>query len=127
MPKAAEDHPKHAASLAAQLQNDRNPLVSESKRRKRKRRAREEDEAAEDSEQVISGKPGRQILTLAREQQEEEYRDDESKGREEMQWRISQMFGNLFSTRLIVERTEWKKIPSTEMKSTMNTMLRRLL
>ena len=91
MPKAAEAYPKHSVSLAAQLQNDRDPLVSDSKQRKRKRKARMEDEAAEDSEQVISGKPGRQILTLAREQQEEEYRDDESEGGEEMQWRISQM------------------------------------
>ena len=92
MPKAAKDRLKHSASLSAQLQNDKNPQVSASKRAKRKRKAEEEDDTRENSEQIISGKIGRQILTMAREQQEEAEDDGESEAEEEMRWRESRMY-----------------------------------
>lgn len=95
MPKAAKDRPKHATSLTAQLQNDRNPLASQSKRSKRKRNAEKENDLDDDGEQVVSGKLGRQIMTMAREQQEaledgEEIDSDEEE-EDTMQWRDSQM------------------------------------
>ena len=95
MPKAEKERPKHATSLAAQLQNDRNPLVSQSKRAKWKRNVQEQEERDEEGEQVVSGKLGRQILTMAREQQEA-LEEDEEAGSEEgeedtMKWRDSQM------------------------------------
>jgi hypothetical protein len=91
MPKAAKDRLKHSASLSAQLQNDKNPQVSESHRSKRKRKAEKEEASRENGEQVISGKMGRQILTMAREQQEEAKDDEESELEDEMRWRESQM------------------------------------
>lgn len=95
MPKTAKDRPKHATSLSAQLQNDRNPLASQSKRSKRKRNAEKENDLDDDGEQVVSGKLGRQIMTMAREQQEaledgEEIDSDEEE-EDTMQWRDSQM------------------------------------
>ena len=92
MPKAAKDRLKHSASLSAQLQNDKNPQVFVSKRAKRKRKAEEEDDTRENSEHIISGKIGRQILTMAREQQEEAEDDGESEAEEEMRWRESRMY-----------------------------------
>ena len=95
MPKAEKERPRHATSLAAQLQNDRSPLVSQSKRAKRKRNAREQEERDAEGEQVVSGKLGRQILTMAREQQEalEEGEEIGSEEDEEdtMKWRDTQM------------------------------------
>jgi hypothetical protein len=95
MPKAEKERPRHAASLAAQLQNDRNPLVSQSKRAKRKRNAREQEEVDEEGEQIVSGKLGRQILTMAREQQEALEEDEEAESDDDdedtMKWRDSQM------------------------------------
>jgi hypothetical protein len=97
MPKTTKERPKHATSLSSQLQNDRNPLASQSKRSKRKRDVQErEDLEEEDGEQVVSGKLGRQIMTMAREQQEaleDGDEDGESDEEEEdtMQWRDSQM------------------------------------
>jgi hypothetical protein len=90
MPKAEKDRLKHSASLSVQLQNDKNPQVSESKRAKRKRKVEEED-SRENGEQVISGKLGRQILTMAREQQQEAENDEESEVEDEMRWRESEM------------------------------------
>jgi hypothetical protein len=69
MPKAVKDRPKHRASLTAQLQNDRDPLVADSKWAKRKRKA--DEEALQDKDDVISGKQGQQIIAMAREQQHE--------------------------------------------------------
>ena len=94
MPKAEKERPKHTTSLTAQLQNDRNPLASQSKRSKRKRNAENEDDLEDDGEQVVSGKLGRQIMTMAREQQEaleggEEEEEEEEE--ETMRWRDSQM------------------------------------
>lgn len=95
MPKAEKERPRHATSLAAQLQNDRNPLVSQSKRAKRKRNTREQEELDGEREQVVSGKLGRQILTMAREQQEALEGDEEIESEEDeentMKWRDSQM------------------------------------
>jgi hypothetical protein len=89
MPKAVKERLKHSASLTAQLQNDRSPLVSDSKRAKRKRKAHEE---TLDKDDVISGKQGRQILALAREQLDETQENHESEGEEELRWRESQMY-----------------------------------
>ena len=91
MPKAVKDRLKHSASLSAQLQNDKSPQVSESKRSKRKRKAEEEQDSRENGEQVISGKMGRQILSMAREQQEEATDDEESEVEDGMRWRENQM------------------------------------
>jgi hypothetical protein len=91
MPKAVKDRPKHSASLSAQLQNDRDPQVSESKRAKQKRKAEEEEDSRENGDQVIRGKISRQILAMAREQQDEVDDNEESEGEDEMKWRESQM------------------------------------
>ena len=97
MPKTTKERPKHATSLSSQLQNDRNPLASQSKRSKRKRDAQErEDLEDDDGEQVVSGKLGRQIMTMAREQQEaledgEEDGESDEEEEDTMQWRDSQM------------------------------------
>jgi hypothetical protein len=90
MPKAAKERAKHSASLAAQIQNDKDPQVSVSKRAKMKRKAQDEAEAEQSREQVIEGKLGRQILTMAREQMDEED-EDESEQENEMKWREAQV------------------------------------
>ena len=95
MPKAAKERPKHSASLAIQLQHDKNPETSPSKRSKRKRKAQDDDE--ETNEQIISGKMSRQILALAREQQEEEEEnengeEDENENEEEMKGREQERY-----------------------------------
>ena len=87
MPKAPKDRPKHSASLSTQLQNDKDPQVSESKRAKRKRQADDEEDTRRNGDQVISGKIGRQILTMAREQQDEAEDEEESEREDEMRWR----------------------------------------
>jgi len=80
--------------------------VSKSKRAKRKRKA-EEDEKASDAEQIVSGKVSRQILAMAREQQDEAEleEEEESEGEDqEMKWRE-----NRFALRfclLMSERTK---------------------
>jgi hypothetical protein len=91
MPKAPKERLKHSSSLSAQLQNDGDPQVSESKRAKRKRKAEEEEGNTEGGEQVISGKMGRQILAMAREQQDEEEVEEESEQEDSLHWRESQM------------------------------------
>lgn len=90
MPKAAKERAKHSASLAAQIQNDKDPQVSVSKRAKMKRKAQDEAEAEQSREQVIEGKLGRQILTMAREQMDDEDEDD-SEQENEMKWREAQV------------------------------------
>ena len=92
MPKAAKERVKHSASLAAQIENDKDPKVSVSKRAKRKRKAEDEEEAEERKEQIIEGKLGRQILTMAREQIDDEEEEDKSEEEDEMKWRESQMY-----------------------------------
>jgi hypothetical protein len=96
MPKATKERPKHAASLSVQLQSDRHPLASESKRSQKKRKAVEDQEAEKDvREQVVDGKLGRQILRMAQEQQEEEDNEEESLSEEEeedMKWRDIEYF-----------------------------------
>jgi hypothetical protein len=91
MPKAVKERPRHAASLGVQLQNDRDPVVSDSKRAKRKRKAAEDGGELDNGESVISGKLGRQILAIAREQQEEADEDQESEQDEELGWRENQL------------------------------------
>jgi hypothetical protein len=93
MPKAVKERAKHSASLAAQIQNDKNPQVSVSKRAKMKRQAQDEAEAEQSREQVIEGKLGRQILTMAREQMDDEDEDeDDSEQENEMKWREAQVW-----------------------------------
>ena len=88
MPKAVKERPTHATSLTTQLQNDRDPIVSESKRAKRKRKA---DEVEDVHERIISGKMGRRILAMAREQQDEGTGDQESQEDNELNWREKEM------------------------------------
>ena len=96
MPKVAKERPRHKASLAAQLQNDRDSSVPSSNRAKRKRKAAEagEDGADKTGEQIIGGKLGNQILTMARQQLEEEEEekgeDNNESGDEDMKWREAQ-------------------------------------
>jgi hypothetical protein len=90
MPKAVKERAKHSASLAAQIQNDKDPQVSVSKRAKMKRQAQDEAEAEQSREQVIEGKLGRQILMMAREQMDDEDEDD-SEQENEMKWREAQV------------------------------------
>ena len=90
MPKATKERAKHSASLAAQIQNDKDPQGSVSKRAKRRRKAEDEEEAEQKREQVIEGKPGRQILTMAREQMDDE-EDEDSEQENEMRWRDAQV------------------------------------
>ena len=91
MPKTAKERVKHTTSLANQLQLDKNPELSESKRTKRQRSAQDVEEKAENGDQVIGGKLGRQILTMAREQQDEIEENQESEEEEEdMRWRENQ-------------------------------------
>ena len=87
MPKAAKERPKHAASLSNQILADKNPYATESKRSKRKRKAEGNEEAEE--QQVISGKLSQQILTIAREQLNEE-EEEVSENEDEMTWRDPQ-------------------------------------
>lgn len=91
MPKTPKERVKHSTSLANQLQLDKNPQLSESKRAKRQRSTQDED-TAENGDQVISGKMGRQILTMAREQQDEVEEDKESEDDEDMRWRENQEY-----------------------------------
>lgn len=94
MPKAPKERLQHSSSLSAQLQNDGDLLVSESKRAKRKRKAEEEEENPERRDQVISGKMGRRILEMAREQQDEEEAEGEAEeeaDKQNSQWRESNM------------------------------------
>lgn len=126
MPKAEKERVKHAASLASQIENDKDPQVSVSKRAKRKRKAEDNEEAEEKKEQIIEGKLGRQILTMAREQIDEEEEQD-SEQEDEMKWRESQVYIVLWVPGLMAETREWKKIPtSTLTKKSMrrNTMQR---
>jgi hypothetical protein len=116
MPKAVKERPKHSASLTAQLQNDRSPLVSDSKRAKRKRKA---DEDTLDKDDVISGKQSRQILVLAREQQDETQDNHESEGEEELRWREGQMYCPYAA--LIVEMRE-RILTNTPMKRNTRSM-----
>ena len=90
MPKTTKERMKHTTSLANQLQLDKNPQLSESKRTKRQRSTQDVEEKAENGDQVISGKLGRQILTMAREQQDEIEEDRESEEEEDMRWRENQ-------------------------------------
>lgn len=126
MPKAEKERVKHAASLATQIENDKDPQVSVSKRAKRKRKAEDDEEAEEKKEQIIEGKIGRQILTMAREQIDEEEEED-SEQEDEMKWRESQVYIVLWVPGLMAETREWKKTPTSTLtkKSTRrNTMQR---
>jgi len=91
MPKAAKERAKHSTSLAAQIQNDKDPQVSVSKRAKMKRKAQDEVEAEQSGEQVIEGKLGRQILMMAREQMDDEDDEDDSEQENETKWREAQV------------------------------------
>jgi len=92
MPKAAKERAKHSASLATQIQNDKDPQISVSKRAKRRRKVEDEEGAEQKGEQlVIEGKLGHQILTMAREQMDDE-EEDESEQENEMKWREAQMW-----------------------------------
>jgi hypothetical protein len=91
MPKAAKERVKHSTSLANQLQLDKSPQLSESKRAKRQRSTQEEDTEG-NGDQVISGKMGRQILTMAREQQDEVEEDEEPEEDKDMRWRDNQEY-----------------------------------
>jgi hypothetical protein len=126
MPKAEKERVKHAASLASQIENDKDPQVSVSKRAKRKRKAEDDEEAEEKKEQIIEGKLGRQILTMAREQIDEEEEQD-SEQEDEMKWRESQVYIVLWVPGLMAETREWKKIPTctlTKKSMRRNTMQR---
>ena len=90
MPKAAKVRVKHGASLAAQIESDKDPKVTVSKRAKRKRKTEDEEETEEGKEQIIKGKLGRQILTMAREQVDDE-EEEEIEEEDEMKWRESQV------------------------------------
>jgi hypothetical protein len=90
MPKTTKERVKHTTSLANQLQLDKNPQLSDSKRAKRLRSAQEIEEKVANGDQVISGKMGRQILAMAREQQDEIEEDQESEAEEDMRWRENQ-------------------------------------
>jgi hypothetical protein len=90
MPKAVKERPTHATSLTTQLQNDRDPIVSDSKRAKRKRKA-DEAEDVHNGERIISGKMGRRILAMAREQQDEGTGDQESQEDDGLNWREKEM------------------------------------
>ena len=90
MPKAAKERAKHSASLAAQIQNDKDSQASVSKRAKMKRKAQDEAEAEQSRERVVEGKLGRQILTMAREQMDDED-EDESEQENEVKWREAQV------------------------------------
>jgi len=85
MPKAAKERPKHLASLSAQILTDKSPYATESKRSKRKRKAEDNDEPEE--QQVVSGKLSQQILTMAREQLNEDEAEEMSEREDEMTWR----------------------------------------
>jgi len=91
MPKAVKERAKHSASLAAQIQNDKDPQISVSKRAKRKRKAEDEADAEQKGDQVIDGKLGRQILTMAKEQMDDED-GDQSEHENETKWREAQMW-----------------------------------
>ena len=127
MPKATKERPKHSASLTSQLQNDRSPVVSESQRAKRKRKEVEAKEAEDQGELIVAGKMSRQILAMAREQQEEDEDEivSEEKGSdEEMKWRENEY--GLFIVILTAERI-WKILMNIPMKkSTTGTMQRKL-
>ena len=90
MPKAPKERVKHSASLTAQIQNDEDPQLSVSKRSNRKRKVEDEEESEEKGEKVIEGKLGQQILTMAREQLDDD-QDDESEETNEMRWRETRM------------------------------------
>jgi len=85
MPKAAKERPKHSASLSAQILTDKSPYATESKRSKRKRKA--EDNDGLEGEHLVSGKLSQQILTMAREQLNEEEAEENSEHEDEMKWR----------------------------------------
>jgi hypothetical protein len=91
MPKAVKERRKHSVSLSTQLQNDKEPLVSESKRARHKRKAGEDKETAENGNQVIDAKLSRQILTMARKQLDEVEDAESSEEDSEWQWRESQL------------------------------------
>jgi hypothetical protein len=121
MGKATKDRPQHSASLAAQLQNGKEPLVSKSKRAKRKQVA--EDAEENSGERVV--KVSRQIRKMAREQQDEEEleREDISEEEEEeMKWRENQYSAAVF--RLMEGTRTWMRIPRSipTRKSTMRNM-----
>lgn len=86
MPKAEKERLKHAASLSNQILADKSPYATESKRSKRKRKSEENEETA----QVVSGKLSEQILTIAREQLDEEEAEKVSENEDEMTWRDPQ-------------------------------------
>jgi hypothetical protein len=87
MPKAAKERPKHAASLSNQILADKSPYATESKRSKRKRKS---EENGQTEEQVVSGKLSQQILTIAREQLDEEDEDEVRGDEDEITWRNPQ-------------------------------------
>jgi len=97
MPKATKERTKHNASLAAQLQNERDNLLSKSGRAKRKAKAGDVEDVGSGGEHIVGGKFGRQILTMARQQQEEvelENEEHEEDGSDdEMKWRENQLYG----------------------------------
>jgi hypothetical protein len=90
MPKAAKERPKHAASLSTQILTDKSPYAAESERSKRKRKAADNEDVSEG--QVISGKLSQQILTMAREQLNEDEEEDLSEHEDEMAWRGPQTY-----------------------------------
>jgi len=56
-----------------------------------KRKAQDEAEAEQSREQVVEGKLGRQILTMAREQMDDEDDEDDSEQENETKWREAQV------------------------------------
>ena len=79
-----------------------------------------------EEEQVVSGKLGRQIMNMAREQQEalEDGEDgggdsDDDDDEDTMQWRESQMYFFFGDKKLTLEMRKWKILTTILMKRNM--------